>query len=203
MMQPAESLLSKDPTRSYRTNPAVRCPFLKSEMRPVLVQDASTIVADDEEAIKHAERNRWHSEEIRGRNGFPMVSKKGQPALGPVRTSRRPLHPTGDSSLPKIKAEHAEFFMDPRCSPGWVLSNHLENQFPNLLRRLFPSNLVWSNYSSCPLPHARVSLQALVHDKSGSVDPCLGQTARILLYKRDLPHMTRCPYLYAYAASLS
>ena len=31
--------------------------------------------------------------------------------------------------------------MDPWCSPGWVLGNHLENQFPNLLRRLFPSNL--------------------------------------------------------------
>ena len=41
----------------------------------------------------------------------------------------------------KIKTEHAEFPMDPRCSPGWVLGNHLENQFPNLLRRLFPSNL--------------------------------------------------------------
>jgi hypothetical protein len=37
MVQPAESLLSKDPTRSYRTNPAVRCRLLKSEMRSVLM----------------------------------------------------------------------------------------------------------------------------------------------------------------------
>ena len=37
MVQPAESLLSKDPTRSYRTHPAVRCPLLKSEMSPVLM----------------------------------------------------------------------------------------------------------------------------------------------------------------------
>jgi hypothetical protein len=44
-----------------------------------------------------------------------------------------------DDSLGKIKTEHAEFPMEPRCSPGWVLGNHLENQFPNLLRRLFPS----------------------------------------------------------------
>jgi hypothetical protein len=29
-------------------------------------------------------------------------------------------------------------------------------------------------FSSCPLPHARTSLQAQVHDKSGSVDPLLG-----------------------------
>ena len=33
MVQPAESLVSKDLTRSYRTNPAVKCPLLKSEMR--------------------------------------------------------------------------------------------------------------------------------------------------------------------------
>jgi hypothetical protein len=33
--------------------------------------------------------------------------------------------------------------------------------------------LVWSNNSSCPRPYARTSLQALVHDKSGSVDPFL------------------------------
>jgi hypothetical protein len=33
MVLPAESLLSKDPTQSYRTNPAVRCRLLKSEMR--------------------------------------------------------------------------------------------------------------------------------------------------------------------------
>jgi hypothetical protein len=37
MVQPAESLLRKDPTRSYGTNPAVRCPLLKSEMRAVLM----------------------------------------------------------------------------------------------------------------------------------------------------------------------
>jgi hypothetical protein len=37
MVQPAESLLRKDLTRSYRTNPAVRCPLLKSEMRTVLM----------------------------------------------------------------------------------------------------------------------------------------------------------------------
>ena len=31
--------------------------------------------------------------------------------------------------------------MDPRCSPGWVLNDHPEDQFPNFLRRLFPSDL--------------------------------------------------------------
>ena len=37
MVEPAESLVRKDLTRSYRTNPAFRCPLLKSEMRAVLM----------------------------------------------------------------------------------------------------------------------------------------------------------------------
>src|SRR5467141_5004511 len=37
MVQPAESLLRMDPTRSYGADPAFRCPFLKSEMRTVLM----------------------------------------------------------------------------------------------------------------------------------------------------------------------
>ena len=41
---------------------------------------------------------------------------------------------TGDSSLGKVKTEHAEFPMDPRRSPGWVLNDHPKDQFPNLLR---------------------------------------------------------------------
>ena len=41
-------------------------------------------MTDDKEAVEHAERNRWHSEEIHGRNCFPMVSEEGQPAPAPA-----------------------------------------------------------------------------------------------------------------------
>jgi len=63
---------------------------------------------------------------------------------------------------------------------------------------------VWPIYSSCPLAHARTSLQSQVHDKSGSVDPSVGRdSTHLYIYMWDvrLPNMTRCPYLYAYAAS--
>jgi hypothetical protein len=62
MVQPADSLLSKDPTRSYRTNPAVRCPLLKSKMRavPVMVsnilRELSHQRADDSQ---YEEKQRW------------------------------------------------------------------------------------------------------------------------------------------------
>ena len=37
MVQPTDSLLRKNPTQSYGTNPTVRRLFLKSEMRTVLM----------------------------------------------------------------------------------------------------------------------------------------------------------------------
>ncbi len=116
-------------------------PTARRMLRDVKVQDAPAIMTDDKEAVEHAECNRWHSEEIHGRNRFSMVSKEDQPALGPVRISRRSLHPTGDGSLRKLKTEHAEFPMDPRRSPSAVLDEHTEDQFPNLFRRPFPSSL--------------------------------------------------------------
>src|ERR1700694_4793034 len=67
------------------------------------MQDAPTIVADDEEAAEHTERNRWHDEEVHGRNRFPMVSKEGEPTLGRLRISRRSFHSTGDRSLGRSK----------------------------------------------------------------------------------------------------
>jgi hypothetical protein len=98
-------------------------------------------MTDDEEAVENAERNRRHRKEIHGRDRFRWFRRKASQALGRVRISRRSLHPTGDGSLGKIKTEHAEFPMDRRRSPGGVLNDHAEDQFPNFLRRRSSSNL--------------------------------------------------------------
>src|SRR5216684_2136490 len=78
-------------------------PSARRMLRDVNLQDAPPLMTHDEEAVEHAERNRWHSEEIHGRNCFPMVSKEGQPALALLRVSRRSFHPTRDGSLGKFK----------------------------------------------------------------------------------------------------
>src|SRR5258705_1143572 len=96
-------------------------PIARRILRNVNVQDASPVMTDDEEAVEHAERDRWHREEIHSRNRFPVVSKEGEPTFGGLGISRRPFHPTRDRSLTEIKTEHAEVPMDPRCSPGWGL----------------------------------------------------------------------------------
>jgi hypothetical protein len=105
------------------------------------VQDAPTIMADNEKAIEHAERDGWDREEIHRGNGFPMISKEGEPAFGWIGIPRSSFHPAGDRSLREIKPEHEKLAMDARRTPGWILNNHPEDQLPGLLRRLFSPNL--------------------------------------------------------------
>jgi len=97
------------------------------------VQDAPTIVTDDEKAIERAEGDRRNSEEVHRGNRFPVITEKGKPALGWLRLSRCPFHPTRDRSLRDIKTEHAW------RSPRWVLNDQPEYQFLNLLPRLSSS----------------------------------------------------------------
>ena len=106
----------------------------------VEMQDATTIVADDEEAVQRPESDRWDHEEVHRGDSFPVVPQKRKPALGWLRVPRRSFHPTGDRSLGKIKTEHEKLTVYPRRSPGWVLKNHSEDQLPNFFRRLPSSN---------------------------------------------------------------
>src|SRR5712664_3905095 len=77
----------------------------------IAVQDTPTIVADDEEAIKHAEGDRRNTEEVHRGNRFPVIAEKGKPAHGRLRISRCPFHPTRDRSLRGIKTEHERLAM--------------------------------------------------------------------------------------------
>jgi len=60
----------------------------------VEVQNAPTVVVDDEKAIEHPESDRWGREEIHCGNRFPIVAKESEPALAGLGISRRPFHPT-------------------------------------------------------------------------------------------------------------
>src|SRR5215472_9800642 len=51
----------------------------------IAVQDAAAIVADEKEAVKHREGDRGDGGEIHRSYSFPMVTKKGEPTLGPIR----------------------------------------------------------------------------------------------------------------------
>ena len=99
----------------------------------VEVQDAPTIVADDEETAEDAESDHRDCEETHCSNGFPVVAQKGKPALGRLGISRRPADPAGDGSPGNTRTQHEEFTVDARGAPGGVLGNHPEDQILNLL----------------------------------------------------------------------
>jgi hypothetical protein len=98
------------------------------------VQDAPAIVTDDEKAIERAEGNRRNREEVHRGNRFAVITEKGKPAPRRLRITRCAFHPTRDRSLRDIKTEHEKLAMDAWRSPRWVLNDHPEDQFPNLLR---------------------------------------------------------------------
>jgi len=56
-------------------------------------QNLASVMADHEEAIQHAERDRRHGEEIHRGNGFAMIAQKRQPAFAQVGVPRRSSQP--------------------------------------------------------------------------------------------------------------
>ena len=118
----------------------------------VAVQDAAAIVADYEKAVEHAEGDRRNREEIHGGNGFPMVTKKGEPALGWVRVPGGPFHPAGNRSFGNGKSEHEKFSVDTGSFPIGVLGHHLEDQIPNFFRNLSSANGLSDFRNHPPVP---------------------------------------------------
>jgi hypothetical protein len=75
-----------------------------------------------------------------------------------------------------------------RSRPQLFILWLLKPAFLKPSKKLVCRQPVWSKFSSCPLPHPLTSLQAQVHDKSGSVDPLFGpdrKTSYISAIARD------------------
>src|SRR5256885_5445179 len=74
-------------------------PTARRMLRDVEVQDTPPIMVDDKETLEHAEGDRWHCEEVHGRNRFPVILKKRAPTFDWLGIFRCLLHPAGDGSL--------------------------------------------------------------------------------------------------------
>jgi hypothetical protein len=67
--------------------------------------------------------------------------------------SRCAPNPAGDGSLGNVKAQHEEFPMNARRTPGRVLSHHLEDQFTDLLGNPFSAANSLSHFAKHgPIP---------------------------------------------------
>ena len=106
----------------------------------VEVQNATAIVADDEEAVEYGEGEGGNGEEIHRGDGFLVVTQKGQPALGWISVCGNSFHPARNRSFGEIKTEHQKLAVDTGSSPARVLGHHLEDEIPNLFGCLSPTD---------------------------------------------------------------
>ncbi len=90
---------------------------------------------DDEEAVQHAKGQSRHGEEVHGGDCLTVVAQKRSPPLRRLRAPRSFSHPTQHGSLGDVKAEHCQFAMNARPSPGGVFGYHAEDEFAQFLAR--------------------------------------------------------------------
>ena len=97
------------------------------------MQDTPPTVMDDKEAVEHTERDGRDGEEVHGRDGFSMITQKGEPTLGQFGIFRCSADPMGDCSFGHVEAKHQELTVNTRCAPGRIFRHQLEDQIPNFL----------------------------------------------------------------------
>ena len=78
------------------------------------VQNLATAVADNEEAIKHTERNGGYRKQVHGGDRFTMVLQKSEPKFGGLTISRRSAHPAGNGSLGDVETQRQELTVNTR-----------------------------------------------------------------------------------------
>jgi len=105
----------------------------------VKVQHATAVIRNDEEAVKNAEGQRRHSEEVHRRNRLAMVVPECHPPLCRFGISGSPPHPTQDSALRDIESKHFQFTMNTWRAPGGILGNHVKDEVAQFPAQAFSS----------------------------------------------------------------
>src|SRR5712671_6793771 len=134
--------------------------------RHIEMQDLTPVVADDEKAVQNTKRERWDGEKVHRSNSLAMVAEERQPSLHWVRISRGSADPSRDTPFREIETQLEQFAMNARRSPGWILSNHTEDQGANLFADTLPSSYLAD--SGDPRPIQAKSRSMPVHDGSRS-----------------------------------
>jgi hypothetical protein len=105
----------------------------------VEVQDTTPVMANDEKAVEQVESDGGDSKEVHGGNGFAMIVKTRKPKLRRFRISGCAAHPAGDRTLRYIEAEHEEFAVDARRTPGGIFNDHLKDQVTDFFGNSLPA----------------------------------------------------------------
>jgi hypothetical protein len=105
----------------------------------VEVQDTTPVMVNDEKAVEQVESDGGDSKEVHGGNGFAMIVKTRKQKLRRFRISGCAAHPAGDRTLRYIEAEHEEFAVDARRTPGGIFNDHLKDQVTDFFGNSLPA----------------------------------------------------------------
>ena len=98
------------------------------------MQNLPTPMLDDEEAVKHLERDCRDREEVECDDCLAMILEKGQPALAGITAVSNSAKVTGHAAFGDGEPELLKFSVDLRRSPIWVLSRQALDQDTDLSR---------------------------------------------------------------------
>ena len=90
----------------------------------VEMQDPSSPMLDDEEAVQQLERHRGHGEEVEGHDHLAVVLEKGQPSLAGITLAAHPAQIPSHGSFRYFETELLELAVDFRCAPAHILFCH-------------------------------------------------------------------------------
>jgi hypothetical protein len=119
--------------------------------RYIEVEDASPVMTDDEEAVKHSKGDGRHGEEVHGRKGFSVIAQERKPSLWGVWTLRSTPHPSRHASLRNLESEHDEFAVNARSTPSRILGYDFEDQLADLLADRSPAQLLSGSGKKPPI----------------------------------------------------
>ena len=105
----------------------------------VEVKNTPAFMRDHEEAVKHAECDGRHGEEIHCGDRFTVVAQECCPTSRRLGIPGRLSHPAQDTSLGDFVSEHLQLAVDTRRTPGVVLHYHAKDEFAQRLRCRFPA----------------------------------------------------------------
>ena len=107
-------------------------PIRRRVLGHVAVQDPSSPMLDDEEAVQQLERQSGHGEEVEGRDHLAVVLQKGQPALARIALAANPAQIPSHGSFRDLETELLQFAVDLRCAPADILLCHPVDEIANL-----------------------------------------------------------------------
>jgi len=114
-------------------------PLRRRMASDVEVKDPAAPMLDHKEAVQQVERQRWHSKEVEGNNGLPVILKKRQPPFTRVASALNSTQIPGDGPLRDTEAELRHLAMDFGRSPTRVLFCQSSNQLPDFRGHLGPT----------------------------------------------------------------